>query len=138
VLFLRKDCMQKDMKLIFFVPKDLLFIRKELKVPFIQSRISMETNTINLCLKSRDELLQPFNTELHLILLENLIKNSYDLVHFHTAPMFFPWLSQEELISPKFLLFITNFQNLTTKFWICTLKTITIILFPSVWHKGNQ
>ncbi len=59
----------------------------------------------------RDELLQPFNTELHLLLLENLAKNSYDLVHFNTAPMVFSLAFSRRINIPKVFTFHNQFSE---------------------------
>lgn len=61
--------------------------------------------------KIRNEVLQPFNAELHLLLLENLAKNSYDLVHFHTAPVIFSLAFSRRITTPKVFTFHNQFSQ---------------------------
>ncbi|MBU4017518.1 glycosyltransferase [Patescibacteria group bacterium] len=59
----------------------------------------------------RTELQQPFNAELHLLLLENIAKNYYDIIQFHTYPTIFSLSFSRRITIPKVFTFHNQFSE---------------------------
>lgn len=81
---------KKGHKITFFCPRGSAVNTAKVESPLYSTGDFYRNREFrSLSPVARAELLQPFNGELHLLLLKHILKREFDLVHFNTSPLVF-------------------------------------------------
>ena len=99
---LAQGLQKKGHDITFFCPEGSSIQTKRIEIPYGSFEHLLPSHDLEqLSPVARAELLEPLNGALHLLLLESLKKEPFDIVHFHTSPLVFSLPFMTKIPIPK-------------------------------------